>query len=56
MLQGSINHLSLTVSDLDGPGEFPYATGGYYAVYFLGPDRMKLEVVHMPELESLLPG
>ncbi|MCP5057630.1 MAG: bleomycin resistance protein [bacterium] len=35
----------------DGPGEFPYADGGYYAVYFLGPDRIKFEVVHMPELE-----
>ena len=36
---------------LDGPGEFPFAAGGYYAVYFLGPDRMKFEFVHMPELE-----
>lgn len=41
---------------LDGPGEFPFAENGYYAVYFLGPDRMKFEVVHMPELEALLPG
>jgi catechol 2,3-dioxygenase-like lactoylglutathione lyase family enzyme len=39
---------------LDGPGEFPYAEHGYYAVYVLGPDRMKFEVVHMPELEPLL--
>src|SRR5262249_2031640 len=23
---------------LDGPGEFPFGPGGYYAVYFLGPD------------------
>src|SRR5262245_42002805 len=23
---------------LDGPGEFPFGIGGYYAVYFLGPD------------------
>lgn len=35
---------------LDGPGEFPFAEGGYYAVYFLGPDNLKFEVVHMPEL------
>ncbi|GAB1266628.1 VOC family protein [Aurantivibrio infirmus] len=37
---------------LDGPGEFPFAHGGYYAVYFLGPDNLKFEVVYMPELES----
>jgi glyoxylase I family protein len=36
---------------LDGPGEFPFAPGGYYAVYFLGPDRLKFEVVHMPLAE-----
>lgn len=38
---------------LDGPGEFPYAEDGlgYYAVYFLGPDRLKFECVHMPGLE-----
>jgi catechol 2,3-dioxygenase-like lactoylglutathione lyase family enzyme len=33
---------------LDGPGEFPFGPGGYYAVYFRGPDGLKLEVVHMP--------
>ena len=37
---------------LDGPGEFPFGPGGYYAVYFLGPDRIKIEVVHMPLAES----
>jgi glyoxylase I family protein len=37
---------------LDGPGEFPFGPGGYYAVYFLGPDRMKFEVVHMPLAEQ----
>ncbi|HXW85449.1 MAG TPA: VOC family protein [Candidatus Binataceae bacterium] len=36
---------------LDGPGEFPFGPGGYYAFYFLGPDRMKFEVVHMPLAE-----
>ena len=25
---------------LDGPGEFPFAHGGYYSVYFLGPDKI----------------
>jgi len=38
---------------LDGPGEFPFAHGGYYAVYFTGPDNIKFEVVYMPALESL---
>jgi glyoxylase I family protein len=33
---------------LDGPGEFPYDPAGWYAVYFLGPDRLKFEVVHHP--------
>ncbi len=37
---------------LDGPGEFPFAIGGYYAFYFLGPDRLKFEVVHMPVAEK----
>ena len=36
---------------LDGPGEFPFAHHGYYAVYFLGPDDLKFEVVYMPELD-----
>lgn len=38
---------------LDGPGEFPYAEDGlgYYALYFLGPDGLKFECVHMPGLE-----
>jgi len=38
---------------LDGPAEFPFADDGlgYYAVYFVGPDRMKFECVHMPGLE-----
>lgn len=36
---------------LDAPGEFPFGPGGYYAVYFLGPDRLKIEVVHMPLAE-----
>lgn len=36
---------------LDGPGEFPFGPGGYYAVYFLGPDDLKFEFVHMPLAE-----
>jgi len=37
---------------LDGPAEFPFGPGGYYAVYFLGPDRLKFEIVHMPLAEQ----
>jgi catechol 2,3-dioxygenase-like lactoylglutathione lyase family enzyme len=37
---------------LDGPGEFPFGPGGYYAFYFLGPDRLKFEIVHMPLAEA----
>lgn len=38
----------------DPPGEYPYTSvGSYYAVYFRGPDDLKLEVVHMSELERL---
>jgi glyoxylase I family protein len=33
---------------VDGPGEFPYDPEGWYAVYFLGPDGLKFEVVHQP--------
>lgn len=36
---------------LDEPAEFGFAVGGYYAFYFLGPDRLKFEVVYMPELD-----
>ena len=38
---------------LDGPGEFPFGIGGYYAVYFLGPDGMKFEFVHMPAMADM---
>jgi catechol 2,3-dioxygenase-like lactoylglutathione lyase family enzyme len=43
---------------LDGPGEFPYAEDGlgYYAFYFLGPDGLKFECVHMPGLLRLHGG
>ena len=37
---------------LDGPAEYPFGPGGYYAVYFLGPDRLKFEIVHMPLAEG----
>ncbi|XOV88075.1 MAG: VOC family protein [Pseudomonadota bacterium] len=36
---------------LEVPAEFGFALGGYYAFYFLGPDRLKFEVVYMPELD-----
>jgi len=38
---------------LDGPDEFLFAPGGYYAFYFTGPDGIKLEIVHMPELQPM---
>ena len=41
---------------LDGPGEFPFGAGGYYAVYFKSPDGLKFEVVHMPALEAGFEG
>jgi glyoxylase I family protein len=37
---------------LEGPGEYPFGPGGYYAIYFLGPDRLKFEIVHMPLAEG----
>jgi len=39
---------------LDGPAEFPFAHHGYYAVYFLGPDGVKIEVVYMPGLAAAI--
>jgi len=30
------------------PREFPEYRPGYYAVFFEDPDRLKLEVVHIP--------
>lgn len=33
----------------DTPREFPEYAPGYYAVFFEDPDRVKLEVVHLPE-------
>jgi glyoxylase I family protein len=37
---------------LEGPGEYPFGPGGYYAVYFTGPDALKFEFVHMPLAEE----
>ena len=31
-----------------GPREYPEYSPGYYAVFFEDPDRLKLEVVHVP--------
>lgn len=39
---------------LDGPGDFPFAHEGYYAMYFLGPDGVKIEVVHMSGLAAAI--
>ena len=32
----------------DSPRDWPEYRPGYYAVFFEGPDRLKLEVVHVP--------
>ena len=32
----------------DTPRDFPEYSPGYYAVFFEDPDRLKLEVVHLP--------
>lgn len=38
----------------DAPGEYPYTDRGtYYAIYFRGPDSIKLECVYMSELKRL---
>lgn len=41
--------VSLGVTILDPPAEYPY-TPGYYAVFFADPDGLKLEYVHSPSL------
>ena len=38
------------------PREFPEYRPGYYAVFFEDPDRLKLEVVHIPEPTSTRAG
>jgi glyoxylase I family protein len=35
------------VKILDAPAEYPQYDPGYYAVFFLDPDGIKLEVVHV---------
>jgi catechol 2,3-dioxygenase-like lactoylglutathione lyase family enzyme len=34
----------------DSPREYPEYRRGYYAVFFEDPDRLKLEVAHVPEI------
>jgi catechol 2,3-dioxygenase-like lactoylglutathione lyase family enzyme len=36
----------------DTPREFPEYRPGYYAVFFEDPDRLKLEVAHVPGVRS----
>jgi catechol 2,3-dioxygenase-like lactoylglutathione lyase family enzyme len=43
---------TLNAEILEGPDEYPFGPGGYFAIYFLGPDRLKLEIVHMPLAEE----
>ena len=39
--------VSWGVTILDPPAEYPQYEAGYYAVFFLDPDGIKLEVVHV---------
>jgi catechol 2,3-dioxygenase-like lactoylglutathione lyase family enzyme len=40
--------LPLGATVLDPPQVWPQYSGGYYAVFFLDPDGMKLELAHTP--------
>ena len=35
-----------------GPKEYPEYSKGYYSVYFEDPDRIKLELAHIPEFKK----
>jgi len=37
------------ISILSGPKEYPEYGGDYFAVFFHGPDKLKLEFVHLTE-------
>ena len=39
---------------LDGPAQFPFSHQGYYALYFLGPDGVKIEIVYMSGLSKAI--
>lgn len=39
--------VSWGVTVLDAPAEYPQYEPGYYAVFFLDPDGIKIEVVHV---------
>ena len=38
----------LRIEIFDAPAEYPHYAPGYYAVFFAGPDGVKLEYVHTP--------
>ena len=40
--------LALGVRILDAPADYPQYADGYYAVFFVDPDGIKLEYVHTP--------
>lgn len=41
--------LEMGATILDPPAQYDYSPG-YYAVFFADPDKLKLELVHMPAL------
>jgi catechol 2,3-dioxygenase-like lactoylglutathione lyase family enzyme len=45
--------LALGVEVLDAPATYEGYAPGYYAVFFLGPDGVKLEYVHTPRWPTL---
>lgn len=42
----AIKQMDVTV--LDEPKEYPNYSDGYYALYFLDPDGVKIEIAHIP--------
>ena len=43
------------IETIEGPGEYPEDGRDYYAVFFRGPEGMKLELVHLSEMDGADP-
>jgi catechol 2,3-dioxygenase-like lactoylglutathione lyase family enzyme len=46
--------LGIRAKILDPPAVYPQYAPGYYAVFFVDPDGLKLEYVHMPTVPGLV--
>ena len=44
-----------SIEVLEGPEECPEYGGDYYAIFFCGPDELKLELVHLTEADQASP-